>query len=205
MEKKIILASSSPRRRELLQNLGLEFQIHPSGTDETFNDGLKPGEIVELLAERKAKDVARSYSQGLVIGSDTIVVVNDKVLGKPKDHQEAFEMLSSLQGGLHQVYSGLAVIDAGSQECKKGHVKTDVVMRAVSDQEIHDYILTGEPMDKAGSYAIQGLGSIFITGIQGDYFSVVGLPVQLLADYLDQYGIPILRQYHIRHTKENPK
>jgi len=205
MERKIILASSSPRRQELLQNLGLEFQIHPSGTDETVNDGLKPFEMVELLAERKANDVARLYSGGLVIGSDTIVVVDEQVLGKPADQQQAFQMISSLKGRSHHVYSGLAIIDAATGECKRGHVKTRVHMRDISDQEIKDYIMTGEPMDKAGAYAIQGLGSIFITGIEGDYFSVVGLPVQLLADYLEQFGIPILKQYLIRHTKENRK
>ena len=205
MERKIILASSSPRRQELLQNLGLEFQIHPSGTDETVDDGLKPFEMVELLAERKANDVARLYSGGLVIGSDTIVVVDEQVLGKPADQQQAFQMISSLKGRSHHVYSGLAIIDAATGECKRGHVKTRVHMRDISDQEIKDYIMTGEPMDKAGAYAIQGLGSIFITGIEGDYFSVVGLPVQLLADYLEQFGIPILKQYLIRHTKENRK
>jgi len=193
MERKIILASSSPRRQELLQNLGLEFEIHPSGVDETVDDGLKPSQMVELLAERKASDVARLYSKGLVIGSDTIVVVGEQVLGKPADQQQAFQMISSLKGRSHHVYSGLAIIDAATGECKKGHIKTRVHMRDISDQEIHDYIMTQEPMDKAGAYAIQGLGSIFITGIEGDYFSVVGLPVQLLAHYLKEFGVRILK------------
>lgn len=205
MEKRIILASSSPRRQELLQNLGLEFQIHPSGVDETVVDGLKPSEVVELLAERKATDVARLYSHELVIGSDTIVVVDGQILGKPEDQQQAFQMISSLQGRSHHVYSGLAIIDAATGAIKKGHIKTQVHMRAISDAEIEDYVMTGEPMDKAGAYAIQGLGSIFITGIEGDYFSVVGLPVQLLADFLEGFGILILKHYHIRHTTENRK
>lgn len=195
MEKKIILASASPRRQEMLRNLGLDFTIHPSGGDETVDDGLKPAEIVELLAERKAADVASGYSEGIVIGSDTIVVVDEQVLGKPKDQQDAFRMLSLLQGRAHSVLSGLAVIDIASGERRKGHIETKVQMRSLSEEEIQDYIATQEPMDKAGAYAIQGLGSIFITGIKGDYFSVVGLPVQLLASYLQPLGIQILKQY----------
>lgn len=188
----IILASSSPRRQEMLRNLGLDFIIHPSGTDESVDDGLKPEIIVELLAERKAADVAAHYQEGLVIGSDTIVVLEGKVLGKPKDEQDAFSMLSSLQGTSHSVFSGLAIIDAETGKRKTGYIETKVTMREVSSDEIRRYIATREPMDKAGAYAIQGLGSIFIEGIIGDYFSVVGLPVRLMADYLEQFGVSIL-------------
>jgi septum formation protein len=188
----IILASSSPRRQEMLRNLGLDFTIHPSGADESVDDGLKPAAIVELLAERKAADVASYYKEGLVIGSDTIVVLEGKVLGKPKDEQDAFTMLSSLQGTSHSVFSGLAIIDAGTGKRKTGYVETKVTMREVTSEEIRQYIATQEPMDKAGAYAIQGLGSIFVEGIVGDYFSVVGLPVRLMADYLKQFGVSIL-------------
>ncbi len=191
-KQSIILASSSPRRQEMLRNLGLDFAIHPSGADESVDDGLKPSVIVELLAERKAADVASHYQEGLVIGSDTIVVLEEKVLGKPKDEQDAFSMLSSLQGKSHSVFSGLAIIDARTGSRKIGYVETKVTMREVTSEEIRQYIATGEPMDKAGAYAIQGLGSIFIEGIVGDYFSVVGLPVRLMADYLGEFGVSIL-------------
>ncbi|MEW9670853.1 nucleoside triphosphate pyrophosphatase [Ammoniphilus sp. 3BR4] len=191
-EREIILASSSPRRQEMLRNLGLKFIIHPSGADESVDDGLKPDAIVEMLAERKAADVASQYSEGVVIGSDTIVVLEGKVLGKPNNEKDAFSMLSSLQGTTHSVFSGLAIIDAGADKKKIGHVETKVTMRPISSDEILRYIATKEPMDKAGSYAIQGLGSIFIEGIVGDYFSVVGLPVRLMAEYLEDFGISIL-------------
>ncbi|RXT14718.1 nucleoside triphosphate pyrophosphatase [Ammoniphilus sp. CFH 90114] len=188
----IILASSSPRRQEMLRNLGLEFTIHPSGADESVEDGLKPAKIVELLAERKAADVASLYESGIVIGSDTIVVLGDKVLGKPNNEEDAFSMLSALQGTTHSVYSGLALIDANNGNRRVGHVETKVRMRPVSKDEILRYIATKEPMDKAGAYAIQGLGSIFVEGIVGDYFSVVGLPVQMMASYLEEFGFSIL-------------
>lgn len=191
-DRTIILASSSPRRQEMLRNLGLKFIIDPSGADESVGDGLKPDAIVEMLAERKAADVASRYPEGVVIGSDTIVVLEGKVLGKPNDEKDAFSMLSSLQGTTHSVFSGLAIIDISSGKKKIGHVETKVKMRPISSDEILRYIASKEPMDKAGSYAIQGLGSIFVEGIVGDYFSVVGLPVRLMAEYLEEFGISIL-------------
>lgn len=202
-KKKMILASSSPRRQEMLRNLGLDFQIHPSGADETVDDGLKPSEVVELLAVRKAADVATQYTEGLVIGSDTIVVLDGEVLGKPADEQDAFRMLSALQGKKHSVYSGLAVLDVAAGHQRVGHVETKVSMRTLTEQEIRAYIATKEPMDKAGAYAIQGIGSLFITGIEGDYFSVVGLPIRLLAEYLDGFGRNVLDELKTRHTMEN--
>lgn len=203
VKKQIILASSSPRRQEMLRNLGLDFIIHPSGADESVDDGLKPSEVVELLAVRKAADVASAYKEGLVIGSDTIVVLDGEVLGKPVDDQDAFRMLSALQGKQHSVYSGLAVIDIAAGKQLVGHVETKVNMRPLSEQEIRAYIATKEPMDKAGAYAIQGIGSLFITGIEGDYFSVVGLPIRLLAEYLSGFGRNVLDELKTRHTMEN--
>lgn len=203
VKTQIILASSSPRRQEMLRNLGLDFLIHPSGADESVDDGLKPSEVVELLAVRKASDVASKYSEGLVIGSDTIVVLEGEVLGKPVDDEDAFRMLSALQGKKHSVYSGLAVMDIASGKRQVGHVETKVSMRPLSEHEIRAYIATKEPMDKAGAYAIQGIGSLFITGIEGDYFSVVGLPIRLLAEYLDGFGRNVLDELKTRHTMEN--
>ncbi|HJV44311.1 MAG TPA: Maf family protein [Bacillota bacterium] len=205
--KIIILASASPRRQELLRNLGLPFIVRPSHADEHVDDGRKPAEVVELLAERKAAEVAGLYEEGLIIGSDTIVVLDGEILGKPGGEDEAYAMLSKLSGREHSVFSGLAVIDALSGEKRIGYMETKVKMRPITEKEINDYIKTKEPMDKAGSYAIQGLGSLFITGIQGDYFSVVGLPIRLLAEYLQGFGVDILgekvKQTFVEHTQRN--
>ncbi|RKD24658.1 septum formation protein Maf [Ammoniphilus oxalaticus] len=203
MQQQIILASASPRRQEMLQNLGLEFTIHPSGADETVVGRVEPSDLVEMLAVRKAADVASSYQSGIVIGSDTVVAHKGQALGKPVDDQEAFQMLSSLQGQTHSVFSGLAVINAKNGVCQQGWVETKVHMRPVSEEEIRDYILTGEPRDKAGAYAIQGFGSLFVNGIEGDYFSVVGMPIRLLAQYLEQFGVNVLKQVHQRHTRKH--
>ncbi|MDQ0339490.1 septum formation protein [Caldalkalibacillus uzonensis] len=188
----IILASSSPRRKELLNSLGLAYHIHPSQAEETFDPRNSPEMVVQKLAHQKASDVARHYEQGLVIGADTIVVLNGEVLGKPKDESEAFQMLSRLQGETHTVYSGLAVIDADSGKECVGCQGTKVLMRPMGADEIKAYIATGEPMDKAGSYAIQGLGATLVDKIEGDYFTVVGMPVALLARFLHQFGINVL-------------
>jgi septum formation protein len=188
----LILASASPRRAEILQNLGLTFEICPSHTDESFKDGLKPAEIVELLAERKAADVLSHFHEGIIIGSDTIVVLDGKVLGKPKNEAEAIGMLSELRGKTHSVFSGLAVLQVQTGKKKIGHIETHVQMRNFSDSEMKSYIQTGEPMDKAGAYAIQGIGSIFVDRISGDYFSVVGMPVPLLVEFLAYFGVSVL-------------
>jgi septum formation protein len=189
----LILASASPRRAEILQNLGFSFEICPSHTDESFGDGLKPAEIVELLAERKATDVLSRVQEGIIIGSDTIVVLEGKVFGKPSNKDDALWMLTELRGKTHSVFSGLAVLDALTGEKKIGHIETKVQMRNFSDLEMNCYIQTGEPMDKAGGYAIQGIGSIFIEKIIGDYFSVVGMPVSLLVKFLAYFGISVFK------------
>lgn len=191
-QRRIVLASGSPRRKELLAGLGLSFTVSPSDVNEDVNENLTPAELVELLALRKAEAVAKDLDQGLVIGSDTIVVLNEEVLGKPSNEDEAFEMLTKLQGSSHLVYSGLAIIDLDRKTTLVDHQYTEVRMRQVSAEEIRAYIATGEPMDKAGSYAIQGLGSIFIESMNGDYFTVVGLPLRLTAQYLKECGVDVL-------------
>jgi septum formation protein len=191
-QRPIILASGSPRRKELLAGLGLRFSVIPSNVSEEVTEQYSPAGLVEELAFRKAEAVAKEAKEGLVIGSDTIVVLNDEILGKPKDEEDAFAMLSKLQGQAHVVYSGLAIIDVDKKMDKLGHQATQVTMRAVSDTEIRQYIATKEPMDKAGAYAIQGFGSIFVEQIVGDYFSVVGLPLRLTALYLKECGIDVL-------------
>lgn len=188
----LILASSSPRRRELLQTLGLAFTIQTSDVDETTASGLSPKEVVEELAIRKAKAVASRLSDGVVLGSDTIVVLAGEILGKPVDEADAFRMLSALQGREHTVFSGVALIDASTGRTEVSHSQTQVKIRPLTKAEIESYIATKEPMDKAGSYAIQGIGSTIVEGIVGDYFTVVGLPLCMTANMLTRFGIFLL-------------
>jgi septum formation protein len=192
MQTTLILASSSPRRKELLQTLGLTFSVITSDVDETTSPELTPAEVVEQLALRKARAVAEKISAGVVLGADTIVVLDGQILGKPEDEADAFRMLSALQGREHTVYSGVALIDAASGRFEVAHNATQVRIRPMSEREIKAYIHTGEPMDKAGSYAIQGIGSIIVEGIAGDYFTVVGLPLNLTAKMLARFGLPLL-------------
>lgn len=191
-QRSIILASSSPRRRELLAGLGLEFTVIPSDVSEEIEEVCSPEEMVKLLAQRKAVAVASRVEQGLVIGSDTIVVLDGEILGKPRDKEDAFSMLVRLQGREHEVYSGLSIVDAKTHEYETGFQSTKVRMRALNDLEITQYIATDEPMDKAGSYAIQGLGATLVEGINGDYFTVVGLPLALTAKYLRHFGVDLI-------------
>jgi len=194
--RRIILASSSPRRQELLQSLKLPLLIHPSNADETVDEKLSRAEVVEALALRKASAVkdqlGAGSDQGIVVGSDTIVVLDSQILGKPADRHDAFRMLRALQGRTHEVYTGVACIDllTGAQRVK--HRTTRVHMKPLDDAQIERYIATGEPMDKAGSYAIQGMGATIVDFIEGDYFNVVGLPLSLLSDMLAELGLNIL-------------
>ncbi|WP_282941271.1 Maf family protein [Paenibacillus sp. RC67] len=197
VQKKLILASSSPRRQELIRSLQLPYEIRVSDVNEDTEPGLRPDEIVEQLSSRKALAVCEMYKKehrtdGIVIGSDTIVVVDGEVLGKPKDKQDAFRMLNSLQGRKHEVFTGVACIDLSTGQQLVSHHVTSVYMKTLTPTQIERYIDTGEPMDKAGSYGIQGLGATIIERIDGDYFNVVGLPVSLLSDLLERLGIAVL-------------
>ncbi|MFZ5631802.1 MAG: Maf family protein [Bacillota bacterium] len=189
----IYLASASPRRRELMEQLGLPFTVVISDVDESIAESLPPGKMVEVLSERKARRVAGEVDRGLVIGSDTVVVWRDRILGKPRDRREALEMLSCLQGDEHSVYSGLAVINAGTGAAHVSHERTRVFFRPAAMEELEMYVDTGEPVDKAGAYAVQGLGVVFVTGIEGCYFNVVGLPLNRLTRVLKDFGIDILK------------
>lgn len=190
-EPTFILASSSPRRQELLAGLGIEFRIDPSTEEETYEEGTPPHEIVKILSLRKAKSVAAKYERGLIIGADTIVVYEDEVLGKPRNRDDAFAMLSKLQGKAHTVFSGIAFVDAGNGSSKVSYSSTKVTMKPLSPDQINRYIATGEPNDKAGAYAIQGFGATIIEKIDGDYFTVVGLPLSLLSDMLSDIGFNV--------------
>lgn len=188
---RVILASASPRRRELLTQLGVDFEVHPSKGEEVVTKTI-PQEVVQELACQKAKEIVSQvqveYEKGKlawpedgvrIIGADTIVVYEETIFGKPSDEADAFRMLTALQGNTHQVYTGVCVIDIKEGVCEERVFaeKTDVIMYPVSKEEILEYIATGEPMDKAGSYAIQGISGKFIKGIVGDYYNVVGLPM----------------------------
>ncbi|WNR45841.1 Maf family protein [Paenibacillus roseipurpureus] len=192
----LILASSSPRRQELIQSFGLPYIIRVSDADETVEQKITPSEFVEVLSLRKAATVREmleaSDKHGIIIGSDTVVVYNDEVLGKPVDEEDAFRMLKAMQGQTHQVFSGVACVDAETGKQVVSHSVTNVHMKAMSDEQIRRYIATGEPRDKAGSYAIQGIGATIISGIEGDYFTVVGLPLSLLSDMLLEFNIQVL-------------
>jgi len=176
---KIILASASPRRRELLTQIGLKFEIIPSHKEEDMR-GNRPAQVVMGLAADKAGDIFAQIGGAdqpdvLVIGADTIVALDNIILGKPKDEADALKMLQFLQGKTHQVYTGVCMMTADMTQMF--YEKTDVAMYPADEEQLREYICTGEPMDKAGSYAIQGRGSVFIREIHGDYNNVVGLPV----------------------------
>lgn len=171
----LILASSSPRRKELLENLHIPFEVSSSDVDETFHPEWTPEEIVLELARRKAQVVAKKNPSAYVIGSDTIVVADGEVLGKPGSTGEAAEMLRKLSGKTHAVFTGVAIV--APTEKVEFFEKTDVEFWELTDGDIKSYVDTGEPLDKAGAYGIQGYGKLLVKKIDGDYFSVVGLPL----------------------------
>jgi septum formation protein len=193
----IYLASSSPRRRELLQQLGLRFDVISRPVDETVSEMLEPGSLVEVLSARKAREASLELSSGLVIGSDTVVVWRGEILGKPADKSEALYMLQCLQGNEHYVYTGLAVLDVADGRMISTHERTKVFFRAAGDDELKRYAESDEPLDKAGAYAIQGLGAVFVSGIEGCYTNVVGLPLFKLASVLKNFGVNVLESDEI--------
>lgn len=189
----IILASNSPRRRELLAQIGIrDFQILSPDVDEAVEPGLSPARMVEALSLRKARAAAgRAGAEDLIIAADTVVALDGRVLGKPRDQEEAFAMLSALSGREHRVYTGVTVLGGGQAATE--HEETAVAFRALSPEEIRDYIATGEPMDKAGAYGIQGVGALLVQGIRGDYCNVVGLPLFRLGRMLSGFGVKLPR------------
>jgi len=188
----LVLASASPRRKELLEQIGFDFEIVPSGIEENITSN-KPGEIVKELSFCKAMDVVKNsgitFTDKVCIGADTIVCLDDQILGKPTDTEDAIRMLTSLQGRKHNVYTGVTLII--SETSVSFYEKTEVTMYPMSQEEIRYYVGTGEPMDKAGAYGIQGKCAIYIKEICGDYNNVVGLPVARLYQELKNLGYPI--------------
>jgi septum formation protein len=188
----IVLASASPRRAALLTQIGLQCRIKASSLGDDGEVAL-PGEDAASHATRlalaKAQDVAARLEKGLVIGADTVVVLEGRILGKPADAAEAKAFLLALSGHTHQVVSGVAVVDAATGRSEVATAVTSVQMRAFDAAEADAYVATGEPMDKAGAYGIQERGALLVEAIEGDYFNVVGLPLVLLADLLRRFGV----------------
>lgn len=183
--RKIILASASPRRKELLKLLDIDFDIIVSTCEEVFDEELSVYENLKNIAYAKAYDVFKDNGDNLVIGADTIVYLEDRVLLKPKDKDDAREMIKSLSGKTHSVISGIAVIT--KEKSLKTAVETKVTFKELNDEEIEEYINTNEPYDKAGGYAVQGIAGKFISKIEGDYFNVVGLSISTLYDMLKEF------------------
>lgn len=188
---KLVLASASPRRRELMSLLGVPFEVIVSNVSEVIDKPLPPEEMVKELALQKALAVAENLTKGLVIGADTIVVNKTRILGKPANDEEAFTMLKELSGQEHHVYTGVALVDKVSGEQEVAAEVTAVKFRVLTDGEIRAYLATGEPFDKAGAYAIQGRAAVFIEGIKGDYYNVVGLPIYRLAQLLKRFNVEL--------------
>ena len=186
-QPRLILASQSPRRAQLLRMLGLHFDTIPAEVDETYVNGEEPGAHAQRLAREKASAVAAKYGDAVVIGSDTVVIIDGDVLGKPRDAAEAVRMLLRLQGRTHEVATGVAVACEG--RVAESVERVQVRFRAFDEAYAAAYVDTGEPMDKAGAYGIQGYGATLVESIQGDYFAVMGLPVVRLMRLLQQAGL----------------
>lgn len=185
--KRLILASASPRRRELLTLAGYDFEVCVKPVDESVPEGTAPEKAVEMTARKKATATAAEYPEAVVIGADTVVVCDGKILGKPSDTEQAKEMLSTLSGREHFVMTGVCLAHDGEFEVY--HTVSKVRFYELSREEIAAYVATGEPMDKAGAYGIQGKGCVLVERIEGDYFNIVGLPVASLNRRLKTLGV----------------
>lgn len=190
--RKIILASESPRRKELLAMLGLKFRVVKSGVDEKLNPRLGPRAQAEALSKQKAEAVAAKYDDAIVIAADTIVVIDNEILGKPKDQEDAERMLKKLNGKEQEVITGFTIVDTAKHKSVTKSVATKLFMRKLTPSEIASYIKKEILSDKAGSYAINGIGAIFFERIEGDYYTIVGLPLFALHQELKRMGIKVL-------------
>ena len=188
----IVLASSSPRRQELLRMLNAKnLIIHPAQSEESLPENATPAEAVVELSRQKAREVSVHFSRGdIIIAADTVVSLDGEILGKPHSEAQAEEMLADLSGREHRVYTGVTVINEGREICE--FEETTVFFRDITQREIMAYVLTGEPMDKAGAYGIQGKGGLFVKGIVGDYFNVMGLPICRLGIILSKLGVDLI-------------
>lgn len=190
--KRIVLASASPRRKELLEQIGLKFTVDPSNHDEDMQDGRKPHALARTLSLEKARAVAPRHADALIIAADTFIIFGDRLMGKARTDAEAREMLATLKGETHSVITGYTVLDTAGGRRAIDSVETRVRFRPFTEAEMAAYIASGEPIGKAGAYAIQGRGAVIVDRIEGDYANVVGLPLTALAETLKQFGVAVL-------------
>ncbi|MCI9525338.1 MAG: septum formation inhibitor Maf [Lachnospiraceae bacterium] len=201
MAYRIILASASPRRKELLEQVGAEFEIIPAVGEEIITDSSPQQAVLDLAAQKAAEVAAKVREDAIILGADTVVAFGDKILGKPKNEADAKQMLSLLSGKTHSVYTGVSIVvrQSGESQSYSFYEETEVTMYPLSEQQILSYIRTKEPMDKAGSYGIQGKGAVFIEKIQGDYNNVVGLPIARVFRTLEEvcgFSVMVREIYH---------
>ena len=188
----IILASASPRRKELLERIGLKFEVEPSNYEEEMHSELEPHELAQKISLEKAKVVASKHKNAIVIAADTFIVFGGKILGKPHTENEARKMLKTINGKPHSVITGFSIIDTAKNKTLSKSVETKIYIRKLTTAEIDAYVKSKEPLDKAGAYAIQGLGAVIVERIDGDYFNVMGLPLSALMEALKEFGVNIL-------------
>ena len=189
-----MLASASPRRREILGITGLDFAVCAGDYEEDLNLPLKPRALARFLSRKKAEAVAQKYKNAVIIAADTFIVFKDRLLGKPRTGKEAERMLRMLNGEVHSVITGFTIMDTGSGKVLSRSVETRVYFRRLDRKEIRAYVRSKEPLDKAGAYAIQGRGAVFIKKIDGDFFNVMGLPLSALTEGLKKFGVYVLKQ-----------
>lgn len=191
--KKVILASKSPRRKSILEQVGLKFSIVASDFDETKIKFKTPQEMVKKLSFEKAKIVAAKHPKAVIIGADTTVIFKKEIIGKPKSKQDAIRILKLLSGNTHEIVTGFTVMEG--KKSITGHIVSKAKFKKLSEQEIKAYVATNEPMDKAGGYGIQDKGGLFIEKIEGDYFNVVGLPIFAVSKALKEFGVEITKNW----------
>jgi septum formation protein len=190
--KDIILASSSPRRKALLEQIGLKFKVDASTQEEDYLTWQQPDRLVKEVSLKKAESAAGKHPDAVIIAADTIGVIGGRIIGKPHSEKEAREILSLLSGKAHMVITGFTVLDTLTSKSITRSVETAVYMKPMTEAEIEAYVATGEPLDKAGAYAIQGRGALLVEKIEGDYFNVMGLPLYALAEALKEFGVNVL-------------
>jgi nucleoside triphosphate pyrophosphatase len=190
--KAIILASASPRRKEILEKTGLKFEVDESRCEEIPRPCAKPHDTARLLSREKARDVARRHPNSLIIAADTVVVLEGRLFGKPTSEEEAGKMLKALSGKAHSVITGFTILDTDNGKEISRSVETRVFFERLGKDEIEAYIRSGEPFGKAGAYGIQGLGAVMIKRIEGDFFNVMGLPLNAVAESLKRFGVKVL-------------
>ena len=192
--RKIILASASPRRKDILKITGLNFSVCAGDYEEDLNRSLRPRELARFLSRKKAGAVAHKFKNAIIIAADTFIVFKNRLLGKPHTDKEAEEMLRMLNGKAHSVVTGFTIMDTGSNKRLSRSVETKVYFKKLNKKEIKAYVGSKEPIDKAGAYAIQGLGAVFVDKIDGDFFNVMGLPLCALTESLKKFGVYVLKQ-----------